>query len=1076
MRKFGKSFLVYALSGMLILPPAYTANATPAVDGTIYKGGNIYTLNETHGVPQEELAEVLKNATPKTAEVVVTAGGKIVFVGDEAGIPSEYKNNKVVNLMGKTMLPGFVDAHGHYPGFALYDLHSLNLNPSPINDVDSLEILYARVKAYSESKGQTSTLQKGADTVPTFILGGAGYDDTLIGGHPNADKLQEAAGSGVAVTLSHSSGHFTALSREFADAIGNPEYMVGKTEIGGETGSTRKITAIEVTEAAYIITFDGPDSKDESTKSIAGVIAEPDPNNEGKFRLTGLLAEPPAMSLTSYFPAIALTGAQYADMMKYGSDIYAAAGVTSADASYSTPSDWALYRQQIAQDRMNVRVIVHPTLKTEVALEQLGWTTDRDPVSDALIVTAKAGNTPNIGDDVTKWSGSTKAMMDTTALKGEFKFMSGVDATDEQIAKLDNMLLLGQHKLAVDGSNQGYTGYFKFPGYYFTNQYDAWDPYKDGIAESLEAGRPDEPNADKLLGLTGTLVYKYNYLQDMVSSLHKYGQGVTIHTNGSRANEMVVAAFEETVWEHKDAGITDTRSQIIHAQMQERQQTQRLVGNHSDILLSSNASPDAAIKAAPVFSMVEGAEKTTYDEYVADSKLPGNLVYQNLDGIMFDLGTEDPESSVDVFVSNIDNKITTQEEREELSALMKAQNYVSSYFVDHTYYWGDRHKNIFMGPGVAQQISPLGWAVEYGHRYTSHNDCPVTPMLPLRIVEQAVTRTPYQQDYNLTGTSKDLTATTQFPVLSDEAVGLGGFGENVPEATYWDFDQRVNVLQALHATTYNAAYQNHVEDKIGHITEGLLADFVILDQNPFDVNPDNIADIRVATTIVGDEVVYGILPGGNAFAQAPGAAILQKNAVAVTMKTVAAVEEDKAYIPQDDEAVLGSHSFTAFVNDPTGTTPASFEMTIFGNGEAVKDLRLIKIDGSGSVANEYTRLNAGDSLHQDGKFWVTKVNQPGQILGADEVLKMDEQYYVFFSILDGGAFDADNTADGSITDPLALVSTSGSVPTNGTTTPADSGSSGGGCTVGSDARYDLLFLLIAAGGLMLIRARRREDA
>ena len=59
------------------------------------------------------------------------------------------------------------------------------------------------------------------------------------------------------------------------------------------------------------------------------------------------------------------------------------------------------------------------------------------------------------------------------------------------------------------------------------------------------------------------------------------------------------------------------------------------------------------------------------------------------------------------------------------------------------------------------------------------------------------------------------------------------------------------------------AYQNHLEDRIGSIAPGKLADFVILGENPFEVAeraPDTLADIPVVATIVDGKVVYGKLP------------------------------------------------------------------------------------------------------------------------------------------------------------------------------------------------------------------------
>ena len=47
-----------------------------------------------------------------------------------------------------------------------------------------------------------------------------------------------------------------------------------------------------------------------------------------------------------------------------------------------------------------------------------------------------------------------------------------------------------------------------------------------------------------------------------------------------------------------------------------------------------------------------------------------------------------------------------------------------------------------------------------------------------------------------------------------------------------------------------------MEDKIGSITTGKYADFVILDQNPLIVAPEALKDIQVLRTIVNGNVVF----------------------------------------------------------------------------------------------------------------------------------------------------------------------------------------------------------------------------
>ena len=161
---------------------------------------------------------------------------------------------------------------------------------------------------------------------------------------------------------------------------------------------------------------------------------------------------------------------------------------------------------------------------------------------------------------------------------------------------------------------------------------------------------------------------------------------------------------------------------------------------------------------------------------------------------------------------------------------MKRLGVIPSFFNLHVYYWGDRHRDIFIGPERAARISPLRTAIDKDLTITLHADTPVVPMNPLMNVWSAVTR---------------------------RTVGGAVLG---PE-------QRIGVAEALRAVTINAAYQGFAEHDKGSIAAGKLADFVVLNENPMTVAPEHIRDIAVSQTIVGGKVVWDRL-GPNR--QAPG--------------------------------------------------------------------------------------------------------------------------------------------------------------------------------------------------------------
>jgi predicted amidohydrolase YtcJ len=72
----------------------------------------------------------------------------------------------------------------------------------------------------------------------------------------------------------------------------------------------------------------------------------------------------------------------------------------------------------------------------------------------------------------------------------------------------------------------------------------------------------------------------------------------------------------------------------------------------------------------------------------------------------------------------------------------------------------------------------------------------------------------------------------------------------------WGINQRVSVDEALRINTLNGAYNSHEESLKGSITPGKLADFVVLADDLFTVDPAKIKDIQVVRTVVGGKSVY----------------------------------------------------------------------------------------------------------------------------------------------------------------------------------------------------------------------------
>jgi len=105
-------------------------------------------------------------------------------------------------------------------------------------------------------------------------------------------------------------------------------------------------------------------------------------------------------------------------------------------------------------------------------------------------------------------------------------------------------------------------------------------------------------------------------------------------------------------------------------------------------------------------------------------------------------------------------------------------------------------------------------ALREGVPFSIHCDAPVTPMGHLHTMWCAVNR---------------LTASGDV------------LGEN----------ERIPVENALHSVTLGAAWQLKLDHEIGSIEAGKLADFAVLAEDPYEVDPVRLKDIEVWGTVLG---------------------------------------------------------------------------------------------------------------------------------------------------------------------------------------------------------------------------------
>lgn len=187
--------LVVALTTCLLYGNAQAAQSQTA--DNIYVGGDIITVNELQ----------------PTAEAIAVKGGRIIAVGyrDEV-MKLKGKNTGVIDLKGQTMLPGFIDPHGHVFNTGVQAV-SANLLPRPDGEVNDIAALQAQLTAWA-------TQNKNLVDKYGWIIG-FGYDDAQLKEqrHPTRDDLDKVSLDKPIVVI-HQSGHIGSMNSKALQIAG----------------------------------------------------------------------------------------------------------------------------------------------------------------------------------------------------------------------------------------------------------------------------------------------------------------------------------------------------------------------------------------------------------------------------------------------------------------------------------------------------------------------------------------------------------------------------------------------------------------------------------------------------------------------------------------------------------------------------------------------------------------------------------------------------------------------------------------------------------------------------------------
>ncbi|MBP0624070.1 amidohydrolase family protein [Cupriavidus consociatus] len=95
------------------------------------------------------------DAGNRVAEAVAIRDGRIQAVGRRADIEALVgPSTRVVDLKGKTMIPGFVDAHSHFLATGAGEAFSIDLSSAPVGAIKSIDEIVARLKRKAEKHAQ----------------------------------------------------------------------------------------------------------------------------------------------------------------------------------------------------------------------------------------------------------------------------------------------------------------------------------------------------------------------------------------------------------------------------------------------------------------------------------------------------------------------------------------------------------------------------------------------------------------------------------------------------------------------------------------------------------------------------------------------------------------------------------------------------------------------------------------------------------------------------------------------------------------------------------------------------------
>ena len=154
----------------------------------------------------------MNDAAP-SAEAVAVRGGRILALGTRAQTEATRgPGTRMINLEGRTMLPGFVDPHGHVAMVGLQAVGA-NLLAAPDGEANDIASLIRILRDWA-ARNEAAVRRYG-------LIFGFGYDDSQLKErrHPTRDELDQVS-TEVPVLIIHTSSHLAAANSKALEKVG----------------------------------------------------------------------------------------------------------------------------------------------------------------------------------------------------------------------------------------------------------------------------------------------------------------------------------------------------------------------------------------------------------------------------------------------------------------------------------------------------------------------------------------------------------------------------------------------------------------------------------------------------------------------------------------------------------------------------------------------------------------------------------------------------------------------------------------------------------------------------------------